>query len=271
MRQRLLIWRAGEMLREKLVRLGPEWRIARFAPPFRGMLGSDALVDAAGSLPFEKGTFSAVYARRILEHLAPDEAGGFVRELSRILAHGGVLRISVPDTEASAKMYLHAAERARRAPVADSVRAVHNARLMLVDQFVRRVPGGALAAAIDAGRIPPSTVRAYFGDALGADGVAAGSKPHSLQPGLRQRIKETLRLVRGHRWVNEPHAIREAHLWIWDRYSLPKLLREEGFVDIHPVATASSAIPDWRTVALDVSDHGPHDFEPSLIMEARRG
>lgn len=268
--RRLMIWRAGEVIREKLRRLHGEWQVVRFAPPFRDNGGSDRLIDAAAKLPFADGAFETVYARRIVEHLAPDEALSFAREIGRILAPGGIVRLSVPDVEALARAYLAAAEQARRAPSPETLQAVRHARMMLIDQYVRRVPGGALAREIATRAMPAQTLRAGFGDALGIDGVAAPAAVPALRPRLRQKLKEQLRLLVGRRWVHETHVSREAHLGVYDRQSLPKLLGAAGFTGSTVVDASSSSIGLWERWKLDVSDYGSHEFEPSLFVEAAR-
>jgi SAM-dependent methyltransferase len=50
---------------------------------------------ASGPLPFEDGTFAAVFAGEIIEHLV--DTGAFVAELQRVLAPGGVAVITTPN------------------------------------------------------------------------------------------------------------------------------------------------------------------------------
>jgi hypothetical protein len=267
--RRLFIWAAGEVIRTKIARLNGEWEVVRFASPFRGTSGPDRLIDASGPLRFGSRSFHALYARRIVEHLAPDEAMTFANEARRLLGQGGVLRISVPDIEELAREYLDAINRARAEPRADTIKDVHEKRWLYIDQFVRRVPGGALGRHIASGQMSEENLRRAFGDALGAIAVATKSPLASLRPTLRQRMKEAARLLSRRRWVHETHATREAHLWIYDRFSLPRLLRAAGFSDIRVVGPEISAIDGWERWALDTSDVGAYPFEPSLIVEAR--
>jgi hypothetical protein len=259
------------VIRDKIALLDGDWQVARFAPPFRGQHGADRLIDVAATLPYRSGAFEAIYARRIVEHLALDEAALFASELRRVLAPTGVVRISVPDTEALARAYLQAMERARQAPSTETLREARHARLLFIDQYVRRVPGGALAREILSGAMPARTVRAAFGDALGPRGEVTQGPLPARRPTLGQRVKEALRLLRGARWVSEPHAIREAHLWIYDRFSLPKLLKKAGFDDVREVDAATSSIAEWPRWDLDRSTLDTHDFEPSLTFEAQHG
>lgn len=57
-------------------------------------------------LPFATGTFDAVYASHVLEHLYEREAVDLVKESVRVLRPGGVLRIVVPDLRAMTLRYL---------------------------------------------------------------------------------------------------------------------------------------------------------------------
>jgi hypothetical protein len=187
----------------------------------------------------------------------------------RLLFRGGVLRVSVPDTEALARDYLAAISSARAEPRVDTVKEVHEKRWLYIDQFVRRVPGGALARHIASGEMSAKNLRHAFGDALGTIAMAAKSPTSPLKPSWRQRLKEAARILRRRRWVHETHATREAHLWIYDRFSLPRLLSAAGFSDIRIVGPDVSAIPGWERWSLDMSESGTYPFEPSLIVEAR--
>jgi len=267
--RRLFIWAAGAVIRTKIERLDREWEVVRFAPPFHGVSGTDRMIDAARPLPFAGNRFNAIYARRILEHLAPDEAHAFVKEARRLLAANGILRVSVPDTESLARDYLAAVERARTDPQPHIIEDVHAKRLVYMDQFVRRVPGGALARHIVSGRMSEESLRHALGDALGTRDEAVKSRMPPAAPAWRQRLKEAGRVLLRRRWVHETHARREAHLWIYDRFSLPRLLLDAGFTDIRVVGPDTSAIAGWQRWTLDVSDSGAHPFEPSLIVEGR--
>ena len=50
---------------------------------------------ASGPLPFEDGAFGAVFAGEIIEHLV--DTAGFLAELHRVLAPGGVAVITTPN------------------------------------------------------------------------------------------------------------------------------------------------------------------------------
>jgi len=60
----------------------------------------------AKGIPFENGSFDAVYHSHILEHLDREVARGFLAEIKRVLKPGGIVRIVVPDLEKACREYL---------------------------------------------------------------------------------------------------------------------------------------------------------------------
>jgi predicted SAM-dependent methyltransferase len=63
-------------------------------------------VDISRPLPFAAASVDWVYAEHLLEHVTPDTAIGWLRELRRILVPGGLLRLSTPDLAIYARHYL---------------------------------------------------------------------------------------------------------------------------------------------------------------------
>ena len=68
--------------------------------------------DATAPLPFEAGRFTAAVSFEVIEHLARDEADGFLAETARALQRPGVLFLSTPRaredrTESRRRMHKH--------------------------------------------------------------------------------------------------------------------------------------------------------------------
>lgn len=76
-------------------------------------------VDVRRGLPFETASFDFVYSEHFIEHLERREGEYFVLEAARVLRPGGVIRISTPDMESLAQLYL-AALRFRTSPQAQA-------------------------------------------------------------------------------------------------------------------------------------------------------
>jgi len=62
--------------------------------------------NAARRIPFPDQSFSAIYTSHMLEHLDASEARSFLVEARRVLAIGGILRVSVPDLMKHARHYV---------------------------------------------------------------------------------------------------------------------------------------------------------------------
>jgi predicted SAM-dependent methyltransferase len=63
-------------------------------------------LDIAGPLPFGPGCVDWVYAEHLIEHVQPPVAVSWLREVRRVLAPGGVLRLTTPDLARYAEGYV---------------------------------------------------------------------------------------------------------------------------------------------------------------------
>lgn len=66
-----------------------------------------AQLDACQPLPFEAGAVDWVYAEHLIEHIPPDAAIDWLREVRRVLVPGGVLRLTTPDLRRYVESYLN--------------------------------------------------------------------------------------------------------------------------------------------------------------------
>jgi len=60
----------------------------------------------------------------------------------------------------------------------------------------------------------------------------------------------------------------ETHQWMYDRISLPHLLRTVGYREAAVESWTSSRIPGWHALALDRNEHGDEYTPGSLYVEA---
>jgi SAM-dependent methyltransferase len=60
----------------------------------------------------------------------------------------------------------------------------------------------------------------------------------------------------------------QTHRWMYDRYSLPELLREAGFREAKAVPWNSSDVPGWAQFGFEVDDDGCEYIPDSLYVEA---
>lgn len=66
----------------------------------------DFPLDITRTLPFEDNYLSAIYASEVIEHIPLATVPGFLAEARRVLMPGGVIRLTTPDVEALARIYL---------------------------------------------------------------------------------------------------------------------------------------------------------------------
>jgi predicted SAM-dependent methyltransferase len=235
--------------------------------------------------PYPDARFDVVYHSQVLEHIPKDKAAGFLRECRRVLRPGGVLRVVVPDLENIAREYLRHLQQNLDHPTAVSAANYDWILLELFDQTVRDRPEGAMGDFLKQPRLPNED---YIVERIGHVGrsiIARGRQPggatravpmldrlrrvtpRRLASQLRGRVRATLgsEALR----IGAFRLSGEIHMWMYDRYSLARLLSEAGFVNVRRVDAHSSAIPDWQAYELDVKDGAV--FDPtSLFMEAQR-
>ena len=255
--------------------------------------------DIRKPLPFENGTCDAVYASHVLEHLDRDEGRRLLRECRRVLKPGGVVRIVVPDLEDFCRYYLQRLAAVIEHPSEENDMAYNWAYLHLIDQHVRRRSGGELAPYAEQANLVANDrirdrlsvnmlhvlhgVRRPQPPRAGAQTARESARPAkppaaNFRGGMTSGVKKLARAILL-RILPDSYAealqaasvIRagELHRVGYDRYSLPRLLREAGFQDVAIVDPAYSAIPNFDKMELDCVNGRPRK-PGSLYAEAIR-
>lgn len=82
------------------------------------------------------------------------------------------------------------------------------------------------------------------------------------QPPWRRRLEN---------WIlGDAKRRGETHRWMYDRFSLPVVLAEAGFVDTQVCNFRVSSIPDWDRYGLECTPEGGEYKVDSLYVEARK-
>lgn len=214
--------------------------------------------DLRHGVPFPDGLFDAVYHSHVLEHMPRRVAPDFLRECLRVLRPGGVLRVAVPDLEGIARAYLSALEEATQGiPDADDR---HEWMVIeLVDQLTRHVRSGEM---VDFWRRDPVPARDFILSRVGAEARKGMDAARGSQSGASGALRAED--------VGRFRLSGECHLWMYDRHSLARLLRDAGFGDARIVRADESSIPDFASYGLDVESDGGVRKPDSLFMEARK-
>ena len=231
--------------------------------------------DITKGLPFENNVFDVVYHSNILEHLNKKDAEIFIKECYRVLQKDGVLRIAVPDLEELAKQYLVNLEKAR----SDEQNAEYNYNWILIellDQMTRTYSGGLMGEYLKQENIHN---KEYIYKRIGEDGkniithfensrknnkttkqlsnIKSSSKIKYLlkksfwkQKFLKYLLKEKYQYLP----LIEFRSKGEVHQWMYDSYSLEKLLKKTGFEKIEKKSAFKSNITNWSEHELDVKN-----------------
>lgn len=232
-------------------------------------------------LPFPDDQFDVVYHSQVLEHFAKEDAPSFVRECFRVLKPGGIMRVVVPDLENIVNEYRN---RLRDVCYNPSRLAEANydwIMLEMYDQTVRNCRGGQMAEYL---KQPELINEQYVIDRIGYMGRSirndylSTTKKTARSRDVTQIAKGVLkRVLRAVDHVLSSRAKRigrfrlggEVHMWMYDRYSLSRLLGEAGFEHMETKTPFASDVPQWETYELDVKDGAV--FDPAaLFMEAKK-
>lgn len=263
-------------------KIHPDWVNVDMAPRVAGVQACDL----RRGIPFPDNTFEVVYHSQVLEHIPPEEASFFMGECLRVLRPGGRIRVVVPDLESLVEAYRTWLHRNLEEPDPVAEANYDFILLELFDQMVRAKSGGCLSAYLDQ---PHLVNEAFVLERCGHvarkhRGLSGGTATPPPSPPrsrlraclgwVRHRIRCALSAVRERMRSEEARvgAFRmggEVHQWMYDRFSLGRLLLRSGFVDVQRHTPFTSGIPDWSSYALDVRDG--HACDPaSLFMEARK-
>ena len=237
-------------------------------------------------IPCPDKSFTVVYHSHVLEHFPKEKALGFIQECYRVLQPGGLIRIAIPDLEKIALNYVKYLN--------ESLEGVQKAdqkydwtMLELFDQIVRSSTGGEMIKYIKDESINNDDFllkrNGYEVKRL-MEIFRVGEKKNSSEsivsfPTLKAQLKKLPKQIK-RKFIhfllgNDYKAYQsglfrfqgEIHQWMYDRYSLKRLLETVGFNDIQTKTAFESAIPEWKKFNLD-GTNGEIRKPDSLFMEA---
>lgn len=225
-------------------------------------------------IPYPDDTFDAVYHSHLLEHFSKQQAMSFIQECFRVLKHGGTIRVVLPDLEGIVNVYLQEMKEAEKG----NKQAEANydwIMLELYDQMTRNEPGGEMAKYLAQKEIVnESFVFSRIGEGFRNFRVFLLNKDKKKTSILKKKItisrinrKLKTKIPNKAFQIGNFRMSGEIHQWMYDRFSLKRLLESVGFVEVLKTNETESRIIGWNQYGLDVKDgivHAPN----SLIMEA---
>jgi predicted SAM-dependent methyltransferase len=240
--------------------------------------------DLRRGLPFEGDTFDAAYSSHVLEHLGRRDGARLIGDCYRVVRPGGFIRLAVPDLETIARLYLASLDGAL-AGDAEAEMRYDWMMLELYDQVVRTRSGGEMAAYL--AQKQDERQVSFVSSRIGLEGADAAKE---LAPGfcgvtalMRRgcRVAARLRTIaagafvflamgsEGRAALHEGEFRRggEIHQWMYDRFSLCRLLKDSGFEVVRICRAGESGIPDFAESGLEIV-RGRERKPDSLYMEA---
>ncbi len=244
-------------------------------------------------IPFPGETFDVVYHSHVLEHFAKNKALTFMKDCFRVLKPGGIIRVVVPDLEAITRLYLKSLEKS----LEGDQQWQYNyewLKLEMYDQTVRERSGGEMQTFLHQVFIPNKD---FVLERIGVEGrliieshVTKSKSMNNKSQDKALRKKLTYKLYRLIRYPTKRESIirtlfgkeyellqlgrfrrsGEIHLWMYDRYSLAKILEESGFTNPIQMKASESQIHNWVSFNLDTEPDMTVYKPDSLYMEATK-
>lgn len=232
-------------------------------------------IDLLKPLPFTDNTFDVVYHSQFIEHLSEEAAELFLAECFRILKTGGVMRVVTPDLQNQAEEYLKQLAVVRENPSDTSRLRYDWIKLELLDQLSRNRSGGAM---IDFLAGHGNNIRPYLVERLGRSGseLISPNENSVNKRSLKQILtplywlKKCCAKLFPKITVGRFRLSGEAHLIMYDEFSLRDSLTKAGFSQVERVSFGVSRIDNWQETCLDNGPDGVPDCPTSLFMEARK-
>ena len=271
-------------------RYHPDWINIDVAPR-----GPDVIQhDLSRGVPLSDLSVDVVYHSAVLEHMRREDATAFMAECYRVLKPGGIVRVGVPDLEKTCRLYL---SKLAAALSGDEIVVYDYDWIMLelFDQTVREKRGGDMVEYLrqnplpnekfvyerigEEGRQLVQTLRIRESETRNAEQAPVTEQDflHKLRMGVRtlqcvakRHILWWLLRAEGRRALDIGHfrLAGEVHQWMYDRYSLARLLRHTGFRDPQFQDASTSQISNWTSFHLDTLPDGQVIKPDLFFMEA---
>ena len=188
------------------------------------------------------------------------------------------MRVVVPDLENIVSEYLKYLHLNLDNPNTKEYEANYDwITLEMYDQTVREKSGGQMAEFL---KSPDLVNHEYIESRIGYIDKTLRNKLMSYQPDksilkrilrkLNRKIKALKEMLSSKNTrVGKFRSSGEIHFWMYDRFSLGRLLKNSGFKNIQVMSSYESNIPEWSKYELDVKDGMVFDSK-GLFMEAKK-
>lgn len=253
----------------------PSWTNIDFKKTDISVIGHNLLK----GIPFPDNSFELVYHSHVLEHFTKPDGVYLMEECFRVLKPNGIIRIAIPDLEQIIRHYLRIIEAGIAHPNDEKIEADYKWILIeMYDQAIRNKKGGLMAEYLSQEKIINED---FVFERIGEEGrkIRAQFVNRQQQNDLPENgIKRIInKIVKSFFRFNSNQYYDlgkfrlggEVHQWMYDRYSLSKLLISIGFQSIIQRNAFESYLPNWNQYILD--GQGDVVRKPdSLFLEAKK-
>ncbi len=224
--------------------------------------------DIKKGLPFEDQSIDAIYSSHVIEHLTRKEAENIMKEITRVIKPMGILRIAVPDLERIAREYLEALENVRNNQNIVTEANYDWMMLELYDQIIRTKNCGEMGDFLRQDNIPNKdfiirrvgTEAENIWFALQSAKNKGTENPNKARTYGDPKIDEVMKFIEEKMGKASAEAFIESvfrkkgevHYWMYDSFSMGRLMKKYGIFDINVCEPGSSRIPDYKKYNLEM-------------------
>jgi predicted SAM-dependent methyltransferase len=248
--------------------------------------------DILKKIPFPDDSVDILYHSHLLEHLQKNDGNKFINECYRVLKPEGIMRIAVPDLEEIINNYRIYLE---KSTMGDKLAEANYdfTMLELFDQIVRNFNGGELGNFYKKGyAINSDFVYNRTGvklkqindiNNINSQNFKFISKKQSIINSFKSfygntkkiRIKTLLlKIILQNEYkyydIGKFKLSGELHQWMYDKFSLNRMLINSGFKNVKVCSASESRINNWDSYHLDITKEGLIRKPDSLFMEANK-
>lgn len=232
-------------------------------------------------LPLKDDCAELVYSSHFIEHIPYHSIGSFLNECYRITKPGGYIRLVLPDFEEICETYL-----SLRKLGGTGHEKADFLMLEMLDQCVRKQQGGRLGEYLSSLAKNSEQKKEMVEFVKKRTGhIVAGKPQKNLKKNddilhLSSKIKrKILKLYIAFIIALLPSTFRqqnvsltdigENHAWMYDFYSLERLLIQAGFQEVSKMTASTSNIKDFPFTSLDTYEDGhARKGSQSMYIEA---
>ena len=236
-------------------------------------------VNLLAGFPYPDSSFEVVYSSHVLEHFDREQGRFLLAESYRVLRKGGILRIVVPDLQASCSEYLRILSLPDN-PIKEKLYSW--IIIEMLDQMVRTVPSGEMGRFVN--KVMASDDEEF------KKYIRSRTQNTKWSPPTKSTFTEKLKKITPQKLSTKmsywymlllsqliPKSLRsmvfvrtgigERHRWMYDEFGLKLLFENLGFKEVRRVEFNVSSILDFNADNLDSNLDGQPYKHNSIYME----